>query len=321
MAIATKPKPKQTTSHKKRQGTHQKRNTHFAKAYWPYLPIGLVVGLGMFFNNVILQNGVLQYAINMTPPGLLSSTNVERQNNNLPGLTLNDTLSQAAQQKAKDMVDKNYWAHTTPEGHEPWVFINNVNYSYEAAGENLAYGFADNSGAVQGWMNSPGHRANILNGVYSEVGFGIAHSPNYQGNGEQTIVVAMYAKPARSNIASQPSAATTPSNASNVSASGQPISVNSQAGTMQVSAVVPGETKVSRVQMASSGGNVSWSVYAISLIGFMLIVVFIMRHSLAWHKVLIKGEKFILKHKVLDVVIVSGIMIGFILTRTAGVIQ
>lgn len=315
MAISTKPKPKQTTSHKKRRGTHQKRSTHFAKAYWPYLPIGLIIGAGMLLNNVFLQHGVLQYAINMTPAGLLSNTNTERKQNNLSELTLNPTLSQAAQTKAEDMVAKNYWAHTTPEGQEPWVFINKVNYAYEAAGENLAYGFADNHSAVQGWMNSPGHRANILNGVYSEVGFGIAHSPNYQGNGEQTVVVAMYAKPARSTIASQ-----SPDPNAPVSASGQPISVNNQAGSMKVSAVVPGETKVARVQMATSS-SAPWSVYVISLAGALLIILFIMRHSVAWHRVLVRGERLILKHKVLDVVIVSGIMIGFILTRTAGVIQ
>lgn len=316
MAIATKPKPKQTPSHKRRQGAHQKRSNHFVKAYWPYLPLLMIVGLGLFFNSALIQKNVLHYAINTTPSGLLASTNAEREQNALSDLALNPTLSQAAQAKANDMITRNYWSHTTPDGQEPWVFINQVGYKYQAAGENLAYGFSDNASTVTGWMNSPGHRANILNGTYSEVGFGIAHGPNYQNEGEQTVVVAMYAKPSTESITQN---ATTPAS---TNATGQPIAVNdaTKSGKLSVSAVVPGETKVARVQMATSG-SAPWSIYVVSLLGALLLFLFIIRHSLVWHRALVKGEAFIIKHKVLDVVIVSGIMIGFILSRTAGVIQ
>jgi hypothetical protein len=314
MAIATKPKPKQTTPHKRRHGTHQKRSNHFVKAYWPYLPLLMIVGLGMFLNNALVHNGVLNYAINMTPSGLLSSTNVEREQNTLGDLTLSPELSEAAQAKANDMITRNYWSHTTPDGQEPWIFINQTGYQYQAAGENLAYGFTDNTSAVTGWMNSPGHRANILNGTYSEVGFGIANSPDYQNEGEQTIVVALYAKPSADQIAQASTAPQT--------ASGQPIAVNesSKSGKLSVSAVVPGETKVARVQMATSG-SAPWSIYAVSVFGALLLFLFIIRHSLVWHRAFVKGEEFIIKHKALDVIIVSGVMIGFILSRTAGVIQ
>lgn len=322
MAIAVKQKPKRTTSHKKRRGTHQKRSTHFVKAYWPYLPLLLIVGLGLIFNSSYIQNNVLSYATNITPAGLLSSTNVERKQNALAGLTLNPTLSQAAQAKANDMITRNYWSHVTPDGQEPWVFINQTGYAYQAAGENLAYGFADNVSTVTGWMNSPGHRANILNGVYSEVGFGIAHSPDYQGEGEQTIVVALYAKPATAPTTTTVGATVRENTPPPQTAAGQPIAVNSarDSGKLAVTAVVPGETKVARVQMATSG-SAPWSLYVVSILGALLLFLFIIRHSLAWHKVLVRGETFILKHKVLDVIIVSGIMIGFILTRTSGVIQ
>ncbi len=319
MAIAVKQKPKRTISHKKRRGVHQKRSTHFVKAYWPYLPLLFIVGLGLIFNSSFIQSGVLSYATNVTPAGLLSSTNVEREQNALHSLTLNPTLSQAAQAKANDMITRNYWSHVTPDGQEPWVFINQTGYLYQAAGENLAYGFADNMSTVTGWMNSPGHRANILNGTYSEVGFGIAHSPNYQNEGEQTIVVALYAKPVAVARAAPAAAENTPPPQT---AAGQPIAVNStrSSGKLAVTAVVPGETKVARVQMATSG-SAPWSLYVVSILGALLLFLFIIRHSLAWHKVLVRGEEFIIKHKVLDVVIVSGIMIGFILTRTSGVIQ
>lgn len=315
MAIAVKQKPKATTHHKRRQGTHQKRSNHFTKTYWPYLPLLLIVGIGMFFNNAVIQQGVLSYATNMTPSGLLTSTNTQREQNKRTDLALNPTLSQAAQAKAEDMITRNYWSHTTPDGQEPWAFINQTGYQYQAAGENLAYGFTTSPAAITGWMNSPGHRANLLNENYSEVGFGIANSPNYQGEGEQTIVVAMYAKPA---VATANVAATV----ANQPSSGQPIAVGTskQSGKLSVSAVVPGETKVARVQMATSG-SAPWSVYAVSVLGALLLLLLIARHSFAWHRVLVRGESFILKHKVLDIVIVSGIMVGFILSRTAGVIQ
>lgn len=312
MAIAVKQKPKNTPHHKRRHGTHQKRSSHFVKAYWPYLPLLFIVGVGLFINATLGQGAnVLGYATNMTANGLLANTNVQREQNKLSDLTLNTTLSAAAQAKANDMINRNYWSHTTPDGKEPWVFIDQTGYQYQSAGENLAYGFTSSTSAVTGWMNSPGHRANILNGEYREVGFGIANSPSYQGEGQQTIVVAMYATPSAQTAA----VPATPTN-------GQPIAIgtNNQSGKLSVSAVVPGETKVARVQMATSGGA-PWSLYAISILGAVLIFLFAIRHSLAWHRVLVKGEKFVVKHKVLDVVIVSGIMIGFILTRTAGVIQ
>lgn len=311
MAIATKQKPKSTTTHKRRHGAHQKRSTHFTKTYWPYLPLMFIVGVGLFINTALGgKTDVLGYATNMTANGLLADTNIQRQENQLPALALNATLSQAAQAKAEDMITRNYWSHTTPDGKEPWIFIDQTGYQYQAAGENLAYGFTTSSGAVSGWMNSPGHRANILHGGYQEVGFGIANSPNYQGEGNQTVVVALYSTPASQTAAAAEST------------SGQPIAVNTNrnSGKLSVSAVVPGQTKVARVQMATSGGA-PWSLYAISLVGFLLVFLFVIRHSLAWHRALVKGEQFVLRHKVLDVVVVSSIMIGYILTRTAGVIQ
>lgn len=312
MAIATKPKPKNTVHHKRRHGAHQKRSNHFTKTYWPYIPLLLIVGVGLFLNAAIgVKSNVLGYATSMTANGLLADTNIQREENKLSDLTLNAALSQAAQAKANDMINRNYWSHTTPDGKEPWVFIDQTGYQYQAAGENLAYGFTSSSGAVTGWMNSPGHRANILNGRYSEVGFGIANSPDYQREGEQTIVVALYATP----TAQTATAAVEQTN-------GQPLAVgtNNQSGKLSVSAVVPGQTKVARIQMATSGGA-PWSLYAISLAAITLVFLFTIRHSMAWHRAVVKGEKFILKHKVLDVIIVSGVMIGFILTRTAGVIQ
>ena len=134
---------------------------------------------------------VLAYATEMSRSGLLSGTNAARSANGLAPFALNSKLNSSAQAKAQDMADKNYWAHVSPDGTEPWYFFDQAGYSYVRAGENLAYGFMTSQGAVDGWMNSPSHRANIL-GDYYDVGFGIVNAPDYQNSGQQTIVVAHY---------------------------------------------------------------------------------------------------------------------------------
>lgn len=333
MAIATKPKPRQTIHHRKRTGEHQKRGRNFHNTYWPYLPLVAVVALGLFVNT-LLGGGVLSYATNTSVDGLLTSTNAQRVNDGDGQLAINSQLMNAAQAKANDMATRNYWSHNTPEGQEPWVFVANAGYKYQAVGENLAYGFADSNATITGWLNSPSHRENMLNGTYTEVGFGIANSENYQTNGNQTIVVAFYGKPLGVPVAVTPPpapAATTPSYAVTEQSVTTPSDetptestpVETTGSDVAVRAVVPGneEQQVARVEIANSGNVPSWSVFALSILIVGAAAAFISRHSLAWHRVLVRGEKFVLRHKVLDVAIVSGIMIAFILTRTVGVIQ
>lgn len=104
---------------------------------------------------------------------VFSLSNSQRVANGLPALTSNSKLNSSAQNKAQDMLNDNYFAHDAPDGTTPWSFIAAAGYSYSAAAENLA---ASNQGAnsiVQGWMDSPGHRANLLSSTYSEVGYGV----------------------------------------------------------------------------------------------------------------------------------------------------
>lgn len=148
-------------------------------------------------------NDVLAYATNTTISGLLSSTNSRRSANSVANLGLNAKLNSAAQAKANDMVARDYWSHQTPDGQQPWVFIDNAGYQYLAAGENLAYGFSNSDATVTGWMNSPSHKENLLSATYTEVGFGIANSANFVNNGQQTVVVAMYGKPQGAEVPAQ----------------------------------------------------------------------------------------------------------------------
>lgn len=125
----------------------------------------------------------------ITEQGLLDGTNAVRVNAELPMLTLSKQLTASATAKCKDMVQKDYWAHNDPVGREPWHFIDESGYAKQAAGENLAYGFSDNGGVINGWMNSPAHKANLLDTRYQDIGFGICSSDNFVKSGKQTIVV------------------------------------------------------------------------------------------------------------------------------------
>lgn len=323
MVLVQQPKRPHTIHHKRRTGTHHKRTPDYNKTYWPYLPLAALVGLGMLVNTLwpTLQN-ILGYATNMSLSGLLQSTNEQRSAENLASLTLNEKLNAAAQSKANDMAARNYWSHNTPEGQEPWVFFDNAGYAYLAAGENLAYGFSTSDAAVVAWMNSPGHRANIMNGQFKEVGFGVANVPNYQDSGEQTIVVAMYGNPV---VAS----ATTPVQPQPAQQAPAPTPTpapeqNVPAATPDVVSAAPLQTAdtsqhVARIQLITDG-FAPWSLFAISAVAFAALGAFIIRHGRFWHRAIRKGEKFIIHHPVLDFALVAIVVVGFVLTRSAGLI-
>ncbi len=203
MTLSKQKTRRPTTNHRKLTGQHHKQGPHYIKAYWPYLPMIGILLLGILANSWFarVNHSVLGYATDISISSLLSGTNDQRSANGEAGLGLNGQLDQAAQAKANDMAARDYWSHNTPDGQTPWTFITAAGYSYQTAGENLAYGFDTSSATITGWMNSPGHRANILNTSFTEVGFGIVNIPNYQGSGPQTLVVAMYASPASQAVA------------------------------------------------------------------------------------------------------------------------
>ena len=105
---------------------------------------------------------------------LTDLTNEERVQNKAPLLVQNDLLNKAAQMKAEDMATHQYFAHTSPEGKNPWYWFKQVGYNFSSAGENLAVNFFESSDVAQAWMNSPTHRANIVKKDYKEMGIGVA---------------------------------------------------------------------------------------------------------------------------------------------------
>ena len=100
--------------------------------------------------------------------------NIQRTSRGIPALTVNWQLARVARYKSQDMVNKNYFSHTSPTYGSPFTMMQNFGLKFSAAGENIAYGQSSAQAVVTAWMNSPGHRANILSSAYTQTGVGAA---------------------------------------------------------------------------------------------------------------------------------------------------
>ena len=105
--------------------------------------------------------------------------NEVRSQNGLKPLTEDWELSRVARYKSQDMHDKGYFSHTSPTYGTPFQMMKSFGLTYRTAGENIAYGYATPQKVMEGWMNSSGHRANILNASYTRIGVGYVPSGNY----------------------------------------------------------------------------------------------------------------------------------------------
>jgi len=290
----TKQKPRRPTNHqRKRTGNHHRKGDHYIKAYWPYLPIFAILGLGIFANNWLSQmsHSVLGYATSVSSNVMLIDTNNARATQNEQPLTINAALNDAAQAKANDMVKRNYWSHVTPDGQQPWSFMDAAGYQYQSAGENLAYGFGTSDQILSAWLSSTEHRANIFDANYTQVGFGIANAKDFLGHGNQTIIVAMY---------------------------GQPIGASATTSTPQPSLTINSQSQaVSRLQIVN---NATWVQLGLAALCGAVLILFFVRHTFAWHKVLVRGEKFVISHPFLDVGLMGVAVLVFVLSHAAGTI-
>ena len=104
--------------------------------------------------------------------------NAKRTATGLAALSIDAEVQKVARDKAQDMVDNNYFSHTSPIYGSPFDMMKSYGIKYKAAGENIA-GNSSNSGAVNAWMNSEGHKANILSNNYNYTGIGVVSSPKY----------------------------------------------------------------------------------------------------------------------------------------------
>lgn len=177
--------------HPQRSNNHRPRVLH--PNSYPYL-VFIAFGFFGLLHSPLLKlerlGFVLGFASSITPNQVIEATNAERAKIGLPPLTTSSKLTSAALAKGQDMLNDQYWAHIAPDGKEPWSFIREAGYSYKVAGENLARDFYNTSDMVSAWMNSPTHKANIVNNNYKEIGIAVIDG-SLLGN-ETTLVVQMF---------------------------------------------------------------------------------------------------------------------------------
>lgn len=127
----------------------------------------------------------------LTREALLEETNRRRAEHRLEPLRLNEALCRAADERMSEMADLGYWSHESPEGRSPFAAIRASGYPFRTAGENLARGFDTAAVLIDAWLESPGHRANILSADYLDVGFSVLEGAT-TGRAMGHSVVAMF---------------------------------------------------------------------------------------------------------------------------------
>lgn len=124
------------------------------------------------------QNTQTNSTLNSNEKEVFDLINKQRTNNGLSALKIDNEVQRVARIKAQDMVSNNYFSHTSPTYGSPFDMLKSFKVSYKTAGENIA-GNSSNSGALTAWMNSSGHKANILNSSFNYTGIGVVSSPKY----------------------------------------------------------------------------------------------------------------------------------------------
>ena len=186
--------------------TPRHTNNHRPKIFHPW-SLAVLAAVVVSFNSGIrplagFSGGILGYASDIQINQVYEQINQQRTENGLPGLKLNDKLSEAARRKASDMFASNYWAHINPtNGREPWYFFDSAGYDYRYAGENLARDFSTTVPLIKAWMNSPTHRENIVSTRYQETGIAVV---NGVLNGVETTLVVQLFGTKKSAMAAAP---------------------------------------------------------------------------------------------------------------------
>lgn len=141
-------------------------------------------------------------ARDITRESVLEAMNVHRANAGLPALRLDTRLTAASDDRMRDMEEVGYWSHRSPDGRSPFFFVQTRGYAYRSAGENLATGFETAELLVEAWMESPGHRANILSANYDDCGIAIIEGAT-TGRATGKSVVVLFAREAIGTVAAK----------------------------------------------------------------------------------------------------------------------
>ena len=129
-------------------------------------------------NNNSNKNETVSSNLTSDEQEVFNLINQQRINNGLQALKIDEEVQRVARIKAQDMVDNNYFSHTSPTYGSPFDMLKSFKISYKTAGENIA-GNSNNNSAVTAWMNSSGHKANILNSNFNYTGIGVVNSNKY----------------------------------------------------------------------------------------------------------------------------------------------
>ena len=133
----------------------------------------------LIYPGQILQIPQLESTVSSYESEVIRLVNEIRQQNGLRPLAANWELSRVARYKSQDMRDNGYFSHNSPTYGTPFQMLSAFGLSYRTAGENIAKGYASPQAVVNGWMNSSGHRANILNASYTQIGVGYVSGGTY----------------------------------------------------------------------------------------------------------------------------------------------
>jgi hypothetical protein len=277
---------------------------------------------------------VLAYATDINVPALLVQTNQERTSSHLPALKLNPKLDNSAAMKASNMFAEDYWAHVSPSGIQPWYWFTKAGYNYSYAGENLAKDFDTTAGVMAGWMNSPGHRANILNPNYADVGFAVQNG-TLQGQ-QTTLVVAHYGSlsttptaaaslpPARLHGLSSPTPAATPAPATTVTPDFTPTpgATPAQLPAPQVQGeITPGTSAPAPLGYSlfkPLALNRTATLPTLITLGLLLLLfaVYLVTHAAVWRKHLPRGRTN--RYRLFAVASLGALGVAIIWLATAG---
>ena len=129
------------------------------------------------------------FAADITRSSVVTEMNLRRAAFGLPPLHEDARLDQAADNRLTDMEDQEYWAHESPDGREPFVWLKPRGYDFRYAAENLASGFDTAEVLVDAWMESKGHRANILSPLYADCGVAIVEGSTMRRADGKSVVV------------------------------------------------------------------------------------------------------------------------------------
>lgn len=133
----------------------------------------------LIYPGQILSVPVMDSSVTQYEREVIRLVNEIRAKNGLSPLQEDWQLSRVARYKSQDMKDNRYFSHTSPTYGSPFQMMKNFGISYRTAGENIAMGQRTPQAVVDAWMNSSGHRANILNRQYTKIGVGYVASGNY----------------------------------------------------------------------------------------------------------------------------------------------